>query len=152
VASGRLSSYLIPYTTLGNTLLHVAGELASLHLQWNVINTLPQFYYSFASFIHVRDKNNLYITLQIPLGYHPHPFNIYEIITFTIPTHIGANHSTMLRSVPHATAIDLSLHLSFELTNAEMNTIVNHHTSHIRRSFSAAFNTCITFCIFRSRI
>jgi len=149
LASVRLFSYLIPYTTLGNTLVHVAEELAKLHPQWHVINTLPQFYYSFASFIHVRDKNNLFITFQIPLGYHSHPFNIYEILTFPVPTHVGANHSTMLRSVPHAMAIDLSLHWYFELSIAEMNMISSHHPSHIRRSFSATLaDVCVTSLFF----
>jgi len=148
LAGGRLSSYLIPYTTLGNTLLHVAEELAKLHLRWHVINTVLLL---LRQFHHVRDKNNLYITCQIPLGYYPHPFNIYEIITFPIPTHVGANHSTMLRSVPPAMAIDLSLHLYFELTIAEMNTIVNHHTSQIRRPFSVAFNSVGVTSLFFGR-
>jgi len=53
----------------------------------------------------------------------------------------------MLQSVPHAMAIDVSLHWYFELTVAEMNTIIIHHTSHIRRSFSSALPpvpVCVT--------
>jgi len=87
LASGRLPSYLIPYPTIGKTLLHVAEEVALHNPLWHAINTSQQFYYSYASFIHVKDKNNLYITLQIFLGYHPLPLDIYEIFIFPIPTH-----------------------------------------------------------------
>src|SRR5258708_1222895 len=135
LAAGRLPTVLVDQETLGDTLLNISDTLAESHSQWKVINTAPTYYYSYGTFIHVRDATHLFITLQIPLARHDQPFNIFELLTFALPTHDSNEHATRLIGLPHAVAFDVTGRYMFPLTSSELKDIDKYHTSHVRRIF-----------------
>jgi len=138
LATGRLPVLLIPQDKLNETLFHVTDTLKAMKSEWQVINTDTIFYYTKGAFVHVRDATHLYITLQIPLSWALHPFNIFELIIVPLPTHDGKHHATRLIGLPDAVAIEKSEEHMFFLTSHELAEIDQTHQSHVRRTFQRA--------------
>ena len=100
--NGYLSHYLIPRYSLISTLNHVSDVLQAQGSQWRMISENPKFYYQYGCFISIRDNSSLYITVQVPVTYTDHAYDVYEVLVFPLPTHDNGGHVTKLVNTPIA--------------------------------------------------
>ena len=149
LAAGRLPTFLVPQAQLIETLQHIIDMLQDT--RWTIIHLDPQFYYSHANFIHVRDADYLYITLQIPLANIDTLFKIFDILVVPLPTTDQNKHSTKVIGLPEAIAIDESQTYFFELSLSELQTLDKKHASEIRRVFQTFQNTSCVLSLYRGK-
>ncbi len=151
LSQGFLPSFLISEETLGEALQNISDTLIESHSKWEVIHLSPTYYYQHGAFIHVRNADSLFITLQIPLAMFKNPFHIYELVTFAMPTHDSNQHATRLTDIPEAIAIDVSEQYMFTLTSAELKDLDRHHASDIRRIFQTVTDDNCVIALYKDR-
>ena len=64
--NGHLSPFLVPAETLNATLYDIQAHLRSRG-RYSLIYTTPGWYFHRSSFVYAREKETLFITIQIPL-------------------------------------------------------------------------------------
>ena len=105
LVADRLPTILVSHSMLHEALLHISETLQETHSPWQIIYPDPDYYYKYGSLVYVSDSRFLYIHCRF-LTVMETRFHVFEIITFSLPTHDEPNHSTRVIGLPDAVAID----------------------------------------------
>ena len=113
----QLTTEIIPYSILANTLSHVETALKSKRPGFQLLFKDPNFYYRHNTFFFYRHDNKIILTLKFPIGKLNKPMKLHKIYSYPVPVNSDSEHATSILNLPAyvATSHDLSYYV--EITN-----------------------------------
>ena len=133
--NGHLSPFLVPAETLNATLYDIQAHLRSRG-RYSLIYTTPGWYFHRSSFVYAREKETLFITLQIPLTTFQTGFTVYEIKQYPLALPNSDQNTMRLKDLPSGFAIDDSREFYYTLTKQELDDIGVHHHAYPRTIYT----------------
>lgn len=100
MSMGKISYNLIPTKTLKNIFKNITQYLLDHEIPLYLPDTAFTDFYRQPRFVVSRGTEALYITLQLPLAISPTSFQLYKMITVSLPTDRQNNHTSEITGIP----------------------------------------------------
>ena len=100
LALGKLPSYLVPSSVLGQTISSIQTELNNRFHPFTLGHSSPAYYYTQAKVIAVRSAAHVYITVRFPITTRPLLFNEYVTKIVPVPMHNDSTHVSEIVGLP----------------------------------------------------
>jgi hypothetical protein len=142
--TGKLSSFLIPSSAIMETIDHIEEELLKQGNGQHLIFNDPYFYFSSATFIYLRQGQNLIVTVQFPISQFPEEFDVYLIQDFPMTLPGQPKNVLRLPGLPAAIAVQRGMSLYFNLTENQVKSVIAEHYATPQTILNDnAYETCL---------
>ena len=138
--------YLVPRGVLQEILKTVGTENEENDFQ--IIHIDMNYYYTRGAFIYARHKNNVFITLQIPITRYKVKFDYFRVTKFALTMHDDKQHVLELNDIKAGIAISQDNEMYFELTENDLQEYHGRAQSDVRRLINKNIKDSCTMAIY----
>ena len=113
----RLTTNLVPYTTLAQTLTNIQSILSVKRPGFHLLFKDPHFYYKHEHVLFYRHNNEIMVTIKFPIGKLHKPMALQKLYSYHVPVHFTSDHATSILDLPPFIAISHSKDYYTEVNN-----------------------------------
>ena len=139
----KLSTDIIPYKTLQDTISNIQGMLRTKRPGFQLMFRDPHFYFRHDHFFFHRQNNKIMITLKFPIGTLHKPLSLYQVKNFPVPLNNSSKHVTSILDLPHYFAITHDQTYYTEISKNQLAQCKNYN-----KLYFCDFNVALTHSTF----
>ena len=150
IINGKLSPFLIPVSTINETLNHLKDLLNTKYPEFHIVNTNMNYYYETLTVNTVRSGNTIFITISIPISSSHNIFKLYQVLSFPVPLNHTTKHATQLSETSPYIAVSSNSFIEMSHFSYSQCTGTNFkHCSLLLGQQSISHLTCISAIFFQ---
>ncbi|MFI5406410.1 MAG: hypothetical protein ACHQ1D_07850, partial [Nitrososphaerales archaeon] len=153
LATGHLPSFFFQESTIQNMLTDTRKAIAESGDRFlKIIHPNAHYFYSAAKFVCSRNKDKLFVQINIPLSRLQDTFHFYRIHTFAIPiSDKQPSHVSQIKDLPLAIAISIPTGLYFIPDIMELEDLEPKHDTEVQRVYHTIDPITCVIAIFLDR-
>ena len=103
--TNKMPVELIPLNILKQAIGEVSAQVRKQYPMFSVSKINPEYYYTHMPVSYGRIHDSIFINIKIPITSYPVFYNIYQILTVSVPINESSHHSTEIQHLPSHIAV-----------------------------------------------